>query len=298
MRLSVSFLTCFVLLVASNVVTAQEATKGPRLSANGTPIPAPPEIDTWEYVAFPTYLAAGLLLKFGVVRGEPNWVDPPGFDQDIADAFKLDSGSTGREVWARLGDVMYIGGVAYSGVSPFLTFGSSRGPEFALKYGFVHFESLSFAAGTIFGLQMVIRRARPNAVECRDSDPSTECEDGGMESFPGGHTTMSTTVAALSCLHDTRLGMYDNEVAEWTTCGVAIAGAVANILSRLFVNKHYLTDQVTGVALGLFSGGLLPYLLHPDLGKPIEGNEAPGVTAMLAPRLGDNEVGLQLLGMF
>lgn len=277
---------------------AQEAHVERALSANGEPIPAPPQIDTWEYIAFPAYLAAGLILKFGVDRGEPNWIEPPGFDREVTEALSLEEDSSVHEFWGRLGDIMYIGGVAYSGVSPFLTFNSSRGSEFAFKYGMVHFESLSFAAGTIFGLQMVIRRARPNADECLDGDPSTECSDGGMESFPGGHMTMATTVAALSCIHDTRLGMYDNEVAEWTTCGIATFGAVANLLSRLFVSKHYLSDQIAGIALGLFSGGLLPYLLHPDLGKPRDDGGGAGITATVAPRLGDGELGLQVLGMF
>ncbi len=263
------------------------------------PIPAPPEIDTWEYIAFPTWLATGLVLKFGVERGDANWLDAPTFDADIGDSLILDPDSTAHDVWARIGDVFYMGGVAYSAVAPFLTFNSSRGDEFAFKYGFVHFEALAFAGGTVFLTQMLVRRVRPVGSGCRDDDPSTECTNGHRESFPGGHTTMSTTVAALSCLHDTRVGMYDDAVAEWATCGVALVGAVANVLSRLFVGKHYFTDQVAGVALGMFSGGLLPYLLHPDLGKPRDdvSGEA-SVSAVVTPRFGDTELGLQVLGMF
>ena len=150
---------------------------------------------------------------------------------------------------------------------------------------------------------MLIRRARPSATGCFDDDPSMGCEDidddGNLESFPGGHMTMTTTVAALSCIYDTRIGLYDNELAEWTTCGVALFGAVANFLSRLVVRKHYLSDQVVGIALGMFSGGLLPYLLHPELGESLQQADGEtGVTAVVAPRFGDNELGLQVLGMF
>lgn len=286
-------LLCAVSLGAVPALAQTATEEAPRRQPSG------PRIEVWEYVAFPAILAGSLALKFGVDRGAANWLGAATFERDVVDALAVDSASA-RDAWTFAGDVVYIGGVTYAALAPFTTAAAGRPWSFAGQYGYLHLLTLATSAAIVFGLQMLVRRVRPNATGCKDDDPTTECSAGDRESFPGGHTTLTATVAGLSCVHDPRVDLYGSDVAEYGVCGLAIAGLLLTSVSRLTTENHYPVDLLAGLGIGLLVGIGLPFLLHPELGRvETETSERSTLQAppvVVVPALGNRSVGILALG--
>jgi membrane-associated phospholipid phosphatase len=80
--------------------------------------------------------------------------------------------------------------------------------------------------------------------------------------MPSGHVSTAVTGAALICTHHLRLDLYGSRAADITACGLGIAAAVASGVSRIASDNHYTTDVLSGAAIGVVSGWLVPTLLH------------------------------------
>ena len=294
MRSCLAFgLLCAVSLGAGPAVAQTATEEAPMRRPSG------PSIELWEYVVFPAVLAGSLALKFGVNRGAANWLGAARFERDVLDAFAVDSASA-RDAWTFAGDVVYIGGVTYAALAPFTTAAAGRPWSFAGQYGYLHLETLATSAAIVFGLQMLVRRVRPNATGCKDDDPTTDCSAGDRESFPGGHTTLAATVAGLSCVHDPRVDLYGSDVAEYGACGLAIAGLTLTTVSRLVTENHYPVDLLAGLGIGLLVGIGLPFLLHPESGRveteTPERSSPPAPPVVILPAVGHLSVGILALG--
>src|SRR5690606_15741661 len=107
-------------------------------------------------------------------------------------------------------------------------------------------------------------RKRPNAVGCEsDPDYDEQCgEPAQNQSFFGGHTALSMTGAGLACAHHMHADLYGGGVADSVACGGAITIASAVMFMRQRADRHWMTDNLVGAAVGLSVGYGLPTLLN------------------------------------
>lgn len=127
-----------------------------------------------------------------------------------------------------------------------------------LTIGTMYAESLMLSWGIKEMMKNCISRYRPYMYF---SDfPADKVEDGDyMQSFPSGHTTLAFTGAAFT----TFVFCSYFPDSPWTI--PVIAGsytlAAASAALRIASGSHYMTDVLTGAAIGTVSGLLVP-LLH------------------------------------
>jgi membrane-associated phospholipid phosphatase len=110
--------------------------------------------------------------------------------------------------------------------------------------------------GTQFVTQLVkitAGRQRPYAHYRTEPAPLTQ-EDN--LSFPSGHTALTVSLAVGAGLVAQRRG-YRLAPVIWTS-GLAIAAATGYL--RMAADRHYLTDVLSGAAVGALGGALIPWL--------------------------------------
>lgn len=124
-------------------------------------------------------------------------------------------------------------------------------------------EAVALSADVNHAAKLLVARQRP-FVNARTREERAERSDADDNlSFYSGHTSLafSTVVAAgtLATLHR-------SPYARWVwAVGLPLAAFTGYL--RIAADKHYLTDVVTGAALGSAVGGLVPWLhrARPDL---------------------------------
>jgi undecaprenyl-diphosphatase len=122
--------------------------------------------------------------------------------------------------------VSYAGHPVISGTAPLLLF--HAGEYETAKHSYL---GLFFNCASVIPMKFLVNRQRPCGVQIRQD-----------ASFPSGHTTFLFTQAYIISHHYPR-----------TTVPVfAFAGVVG--LSRIYLQKHYPSDVIAGVALGLLTG--------------------------------------------
>lgn len=155
---------------------------------------------------------------------------------------------------------------------------ADRQPSLALRVAIVDLEALAFAVFLGTTTQHLARRTRPFTREC-DEDPqySPDCGANGANlSFFSIHTTMAFTGAGLFCLHHTSFPIFGGGAADAAACGVGLSVAALTGGLRMMADRHWSTDVLTGAAVGLASGWLLPWLLHFRPGAEDEPGEGAG----------------------
>lgn len=115
------------------------------------------------------------------------------------------------------------------------------------------FEALIFTAATTSVFKLSFHRHRP----CETDPPNSGIWDGPSfkrknASFPSGHTSSAFCIAAL-------LASEYKDKPAIGTISISLASLVG--ISRIYENKHWLTDVLAGAALG-FACGKLIYALN------------------------------------
>jgi membrane-associated phospholipid phosphatase len=173
---------------------------------------------------------------------------------------------------------------------------------------FIDLEAFGVVAAVLWGTQVFVGRERPYVPVCR-SDPEFAAREGDCvpdddwnRSFISGHPAVGVTAAALTCLHHSRMPLYGG-AADPLICGLTIAAATANGLGRVMTEKHYASELVLGVGLGLVAGYVIPKALHHGWGSgssaPPAERAARGARAriVILPALGDRGLGVMAAGI-
>jgi PAP2 superfamily protein len=185
--------------------------------------------------------------------------------------------------------------------------------DVALQMLGMNVESYALTGALVFTAQK-IGRERPAARGCaHDPEYSPKChsEVGLTESFFSGHTAVDFTAAGLICAHHQHLPLYGGGAPDLAICLVGLAAATTQGALRMMTDDHYFSDVLTGAGIGLFSGYILPQLLHYGFGsgEPTEAvtsfwptfkAEASGVPliATLTPQLDAHYAGIELAGQY
>lgn len=209
-----------------------------------------------------TVLGAGTLYSEAAF-GKPKtakWRGRNGLDESLRDTLRLGSKSA-RDSAGTVGDAMMWVLIAEPIADSFFTLGyRDRNWDALYQTSVINLESFTVSAFLSSVLQNSLRREKPFVRECPDGSCVGEQPNRG---FPSGHVAFALTGAGLYCTHHAYQNSYDPATAR-AICGTSIALAAADGIARIMADRHYATDVIAGSAIGLFSGFLLPRLLHYD----------------------------------
>jgi membrane-associated phospholipid phosphatase len=210
-------------------------------------------------------LGAYAYLEFGIdYPAEAHWQKPILFDAAVRDGLRAES-LEGRRTAAVISDVTWY-------VPMFLPWVESIGlPLFTDHFNTsVAFQLTALNAQAVSVVALVTRaghkfiaRARPDTEPClQDPNYDDTCFGGSFASFPSGHTSAALVGAGLSCAHHAYLPLLDGGTADSVVCVAATTLGVTNGIARIYADRHYATDVITGAVLGWGVGYAMPVLLH------------------------------------
>ena len=207
-----------------------------------------------------TAAAAGTLY-IEAAYGEPRhagWTSHNGFDEGIRSALRLEDNSA-RDTAATLGDMLMGLLIAEPIVDSFATLGyRDRNWDALWQSSVINLESFTFTALVSSVLQNSIKREKPFQRDCVGGSCADEQPNRGL---PSGHVAFAFTGAGLYCTHHAYQSLYD-PATERALCAASLGVAAADGVLRIMADRHYATDVLAGSAIGLFSGFMLPRLLH------------------------------------
>jgi membrane-associated phospholipid phosphatase len=169
-----------------------------------------------------------------------------------------------------------------------------RGSEdVALQMALIDAEAMAVSAALQGGATFLAGRARPYVQNCGGEIPNQgiDCQDPSRNrSFFSGHSTLSFTSAALICAHHERLNLFDGPGDDVACISGFVAAAAVGTL-RVVGDMHYLSDVLTGAAIGTAVGLGIP-LVHHYHRAASPSSAALQVQIVPAPN------GLQIAGIF
>ena len=239
------------------------------------------------------------------------------FDLKLQERLSLAHNDTADRVIGQIGDIAYLGTLAYRAFDDLFMAGLIRG-GWDVAWQLLVIDTLAFGiVGTVtWGAQALYGRQRPKYTLCEQgsgpNDPA--CDGGGREnrSLISGHVAIATAGAALTCLHHGRMRIYGNQRRGKTACvsHALMAGMVG--VARATGDDHWPTDILMGATLGLFAGWVVPRLIHYgfdefgfghgqwDEDAEVEGHakREPSLRVAVIPDVGVRRVGLGAMGMW
>lgn len=216
-----------------------------------TPLRAAPNDPTKaEWIKAGTIAASGLALTFGlrfVSTPQCYWCSTNKFDETIGRSWALENTTA-----ARLGsDLLAFGLVPLIGLSSVAL--ASPHLNHALRDTLVVIASAASTAAVTEAIKVSSRRARPEAVFGLTSGTN----DQDNRSFVSGHASF-----AFSFLTSATVLAFKRH-QRWAP-HVAFASAGLGVLvgySRIAAAKHWMTDVLAGMTLGIGIGAVMPFII-------------------------------------
>ena len=285
-RTACSLLACLFLPCLACAQTAFVPSE-PQAAGKILSAPSPAEADPerswhWRRASLPELagiaVAAGVTLYSEQAYGDPrhaNWTAPNRFDDGIRNALRLNSASA-RDVAGSVGDGLMGLLIAEPIVDSFYTLGyRDRNWDALWQTSVIDLESFTFTSLVSSVAQNSIKRQKPFVRTCPDGSCSDEQPNRGM---PSGHVAFAFTGAGLYCTHHGYQSLYD-PATQRAICATSVGLAVVDGVVRVMADRHYATDVIAGSVIGLFSGFMLPRLLHYWPGdrsepKPVQSNKS------------------------
>lgn len=198
--------------------------------------------------------------------------------------------------WARdVSDVLWAFNTAFPLLvdSLLVSYWYRASPEVAQELALITVEAISVTALVQGATAGFASRERPYGRDCGDtiSNDLRHCvSDRRYRSYFSGHTSGAFAGAAVTCSHHIQHELFGDPVADGVTCGLALTSAATVGMMRIAGRQHYITDVVTGAALGTLGGLALPWLLHYRVGD----SRAAALNMSLIPSTN----GLSVRGVF
>jgi membrane-associated phospholipid phosphatase len=213
------------------------------------------------FLGVETGISAGAFL--GVALGlesptECKWCTPPGFDVSIRNALVWSSNrGVASSIADGLGAATGAGALAAVIIPP-LVAGDARHASdvWALEDALIVVNTALVNLTVTEVLKVVTARERP-AYYFHEAD-QTSSGEAPYKSFPSGHTS-SAFAAASSATTLSFMRGYSS--APYVAAGGG-ALALTTGLFRIFADKHWATDVITGAVLGSAIGFSMPFFLH------------------------------------
>jgi membrane-associated phospholipid phosphatase len=177
----------------------------------------------------------------------------------------------GRYWAARTSDVLFYTLVVYPGfVDGLLVCFVVQGDWWQASQVFLlDLEGFTASAFVMFALQRYVSRERPYAT-FPDEGVYAPVYPERFRSFFSGHAASAFTGATLILLHHLYVPVLG---AAWhlAVTVACFAAATAVALLRVVCDRHWLTDALTGMIVGIGCGWLVPAILHGGAGRLLHG---------------------------
>jgi len=230
-----------------------------------------PRFRWWEGVA-----AAGLVVSTYAFQNSlhapstPNWKGPILLDEPIRGLFRARSASAEKAA-ARYSDFLLQAAVVYPYLDAGLTLAVHQNADVALQMALIDVESLGFAGAVSLFTERLVARQRPYVHDCHGDGTfvgNNPCGgEGDRISFFSGHASATFTSAGLTCIHHQHNPLWGGGAPDVWACVWALSLASTTGMLRIIADKHYASDVFVGTSVGLFSGYVLPALLHYGFGR-------------------------------
>jgi membrane-associated phospholipid phosphatase len=258
------------------------------------------EADFWDYglvlAGFATMATTGLMS-----RSEVDGFGQTGFDEGARNVLMLRDASA-RLYVRDLSDLLLGFMIAYPIIvdGVFVAGFYRDSPETAFEIFISQMEVMAVTGALEALLNILANRERPYGRTCGapgelDADTWDCVSDNRFDSFYSGHASQTFAVAASTCMNHAYLPLYGGTEKDVVPCVAGFGFAIGTALLRVMGDRHYLTDVMTGAALGTAVGLFLPWLMHYRLDARDDADEAQ-LTIHLAPA--PSGVGPGVLGVF
>jgi membrane-associated phospholipid phosphatase len=239
-----------------------------------------------DYVWTGVVLGNYLYLELGMRSGGANSAGPIMFDAALRDALRAEDPDTAR-AWATFSDVGWvIGSVAPWATSTIVPLVDGVNWRVGLELNLMNAQAFALTGFMARIGHVFVARRRPN--------------NSNNASFPGGHAAGAFVGASLSCVHHLELGLFGHLAADVGWCTLLMGLATTTAIARQVADKHYATDTLAGIAVGVSAGLGVPLVFHygvDDAPDEVRANDALRWTVMLdAP--GEEGLGAAAIGYF
>lgn len=225
----------------------------------------------WRKFGLSNYLLTGgsVLVAVGATAVAPKaggWTERNSFDEWGRRTFSAPDYDSG--LWARdLSDVLVSVNIAFPVLidSLIVTYWYRRSEEVAAQMALITAEAVTVTAALQTLTSGLASRERPYLRDCGTSiDPDLEdcTESDRLRSFFSGHTSNAFAGAAVTCSHHAHHQVFGDPLADALACGIAFLSAGTTGMMRVVGRRHYLSDVMTGAAVGTLTGLGVPWLLH------------------------------------
>lgn len=243
-----------------------------------------------QYAMLPALAVADLFLLEQEVPDPARWRGGVLFDDAVRSGLRLNS-IDGRKIAAGIGDLTLLGLLVY----PVLV--DAVWDQWLDKGDGDSAGQLSLIATQAYlttGMLRLLSRAlagreRPYQAECAaNANYDTDCgKTESRASFFSGHASFSFTGAGLICAAHQSLDLKGG----MAPCYIALGLATGVAMTRVMADKHYLTDTIVGMMVGLTSGYLIPRWLN-------YGTDSSEKTSVFAPAMFGDGIGFRYASYF
>jgi membrane-associated phospholipid phosphatase len=216
----------------------------------------------WNWALTGTLTGTALTAQL-TIDAKRTWTGGVLFDPWVRDAVRAESVAL-QDSSAMVSNGFYFALFAYPFVvdSAVVAWGVHRSPRVAWQTFSISAEALAVAGGTGMLSQTLVGRQRPRMRGCEDRPESTACDDSNSnQSFFSGHTALAFASAGVICTHQREHQWYGRGWGA-LVCSLALTSAGTVGYLRIVSDNHYATDVLTGAAVGLGAGMLMPRWLH------------------------------------
>ncbi len=172
-----------------------------------------------------------------------------------------------------------------------------RSPEVAGQTALIAVEAMALGS-MLQGLTSAgLARERPYGRDCgtKVNADLAECTTNvRYRSFFSGHTTLAFASAGVTCTNHAVHSLFGDPAADGITCAATFVTAGAVGALRIVSQKHYVTDVLTGAAVGTATGLGIPWLLHYGPLASVSAKSETGLSFTVVPL----EKGLAVEGVF
>ncbi len=225
----------------------------------------------WSEGAATVGLVTASLVEDRVLQGpaEPHWTGALLFDNQVRGVLRGRSDHLQRAS-SRYADIGYrtLSFLPYFDVA--IALGVHRSADVALQMFLIDVQSQSFTGSLTLFTKWLVGRQRPYARDCTPNGTVGVHSCGSRYdniSFFSGHTSAAFTGAALTCVHHANLPLYGGGLPDQWACVWAMSVAAGTGLLRIVSDDHYASDVLMAAGVGIFSGYVVPSLLHYGFGS-------------------------------
>ena len=189
------------------------------------------------------------VLEFNRAEYDPSKV----YDKDDVNALDRIFMNSYSKKLDRAGDISLVAAMA----APAVLLATDKDEWFTV--GVMYAETLLIANGIKELTKLCVTRARPYMYYDPSTYPEDDLEDGDFaNSFPSGHSTMAFAGATFASYTFSKY--FPDSPYRYAVTGGSYALALATAALRIKSGNHFMTDVMTGAALGTAVGFLVPWL--------------------------------------